>query len=346
WFVRDRQEGGSGGPFYRSLLNQGGATNQELTYIVNYAEAQTEDYRTGILNHYTLVVNNGQTPPSDSDINTSWFANMGLKGYVADNRRGRVAGVSIRNMNNDYTYTVGFANRAAQYWTGVNPASGYFSSDNMLPGTYQMTVYKNELAVESQTVSVSAGNTTILNTISINNDPGNDNVIWRIGKWDGSPQEFLNGGLLTFMHPSDPRMAPWDPSNFIVGTSNTQSFPAYIWKDINNSHIIYFKLNNAQRAVPHTVRIGITIAYANGRPKISMNNWTSSNPSPRAQPRTRSLTVGTYRGNNTTYEFNVPASAWANAGQWNRLEVTVISGSGLGGYLSAGVSVDSIDLLK
>ncbi len=346
WFVRDNQEGGSGGPFYRSLLNQGGSTNQEITYIVNYAEAQTEAYRTGILNHYTMVVNNGQTPPPDSNIDTSWFANMGLKGYIAESRRGRVAAVSIRNMNNDYVYTVGFANSRAQYWTAVNPSSGYFSSDNMLPGTYQMTIYKNELAVETQTVSVSAGNTTILSSITINHDPGNDNVIWRIGKWDGSPQEFLNGRLVTSMHPSDPRMAPWDPSNFIVGTSNTQSFPAYIWKDINNGHVIYFKLNDAQRAAPHKVRIGITIAYANGRPKISMNNWTSSNPSPSTQPRTRSLTVGTYRGNNTMYEFNVPASAWADAGQWNRLEVNVISGSGLGGFLSAGVSIDSIDLVN
>ena len=346
WIVRDNQEGSSGGPFYRSLLNQGGSTDQEITYIVNYAEAQTEDYRTGILNHYTLVVNDGETPPSDSDIDTSWFANMGLTGYVADSNRGRVAGVAINNMNSDYTYTVGFANSSAQYWASADASSGYFSSDNMLPGTYTMTIYKNELAVESQSVTVSAGDTTILNTITINDDPGNDSVIWRIGKWDGSPQEFLNGDLLTTMHPSDPRMAEWDTGNFIVGTSNTKSFPAYIWKDINNSHIIYFKLSDAQRASAHTLRIGITIAYANGRPKVSVNDWTSSNPSPSTQPSTRSLTVGTYRGNNTTFEYTIPASAWADSGEWNTLKVTVISGSGLSDYLSAGVSIDSIDLLN
>jgi rhamnogalacturonan endolyase len=46
WMVRDNNEGNSGGPFYRSLLNQATATNQEITYIVNYGEAQTETLRT------------------------------------------------------------------------------------------------------------------------------------------------------------------------------------------------------------------------------------------------------------------------------------------------------------
>ncbi|MET0981961.1 MAG: rhamnogalacturonan lyase B N-terminal domain-containing protein [Telluria sp.] len=36
WIVRDNQEGGSGGPFYRSLLNQITSTTNEITYIVNY----------------------------------------------------------------------------------------------------------------------------------------------------------------------------------------------------------------------------------------------------------------------------------------------------------------------
>jgi rhamnogalacturonan endolyase len=40
WMVRDNNEGGSSGPFYRSLLNQCG-TDQEITYIINYGEAQT-----------------------------------------------------------------------------------------------------------------------------------------------------------------------------------------------------------------------------------------------------------------------------------------------------------------
>ncbi|MDW6001303.1 rhamnogalacturonan lyase B N-terminal domain-containing protein [Vibrio mangrovi] len=346
WLVRGSQEGGSGGPFYRSLLNQATTTDQEITYIVNYGEAQTEAFRTGILNHYTMVINSGQEPPADGDINLSWFSQMGLRGYVAESNRGKVAGVGITGRDSNYEYTVGFANNRAQYWATANPASGYFSRDNMLPGTYTMTTYKNELAVNTQTVTVNAGQTTVLHSYEITGDPSSDNAIWRIGDWDGTPREFLNGDKLTTMHPSDVRMADWNPSNFIVGSTQASAFPAYMWKDINNDHVIYFRLSNEQRAKAHRVRIGITVAYSGGRPKISVNNWTSSNPSPSSQPKTRTLTVGTYRGNNTTYTFDVPASAWASGNDWNRLTVTAISGSGMSGFLSAGYSIDSIDLLN
>ncbi len=344
WIVRDNQEGGSGGPFYRSLINQCN-TDQEITYIVNYGEAQTEAFRTGILNTYTFVATNGGTP--STSIDTSWFANMGLSGYVAPSGRGRVAGVGISGRDTNFDYTVGFANSTAQYWTSADASSGYFSCSGMRPGTYTMTTYKNELAVDTRTVNVAAGGTTILNSFTITGDPSADSAIWRIGDWDGSPQEFLNGDKLTNMHPSDPRISTWDPSNYIVGYGSASQFPAYIWKDINNDHIIYFKLSSAQLASSHKVRIGITCAFSSGRPKISVNGWTASNPSPSTQPSTRTLTVGTYRGNNTTYTFDVPASAWqTNPDSWNVLTLTTISGSGLADYLSAGISIDSVDLLN
>ena len=62
WVVRDNNEGNSGGPFYRSLLNQATSTNQELTYIINYGEGQTEPFRPGILNTCLLY-----TSPSPRD---------------------------------------------------------------------------------------------------------------------------------------------------------------------------------------------------------------------------------------------------------------------------------------
>jgi rhamnogalacturonan endolyase len=62
WIVRDNNEGNSGGPFYRSLLNQATATDQEITYIINYGEGQTEPLRTKILNTYTMVFNDGTAP--------------------------------------------------------------------------------------------------------------------------------------------------------------------------------------------------------------------------------------------------------------------------------------------
>ncbi len=343
WVVRDDQEGGSGGPFYRSLLNQGTSTDQELTYIVNYGQAQTEAFRPGILNTYTLVVNAGQDPGS---VDTSWFANMSLTGYVAAASRGRVAGVGINNRDSSFDYTVGFANSTAQYWVDADASSGYFSRSNMLPGTYTMTTYKNELAVDSRSVNVTAGGVTVLNSFSISGDPDDSSAIWRIGSWDGSPQELLNGDKLTTMHPSDVRLSDWDPANFIIGTNSASDFPAYMWKDINNDHIIYFKLNSTQLAAAHTLRIGITCAFAGGRPKISVNSWSSSNPAASSQPSTRNLTTGSYRCNNTSFSFDVPASAWqTSTSDWNILTVTVISGTTSTGYLSPSISIDAIDLL-
>lgn len=343
WVVRDNHEGDSGGPFYRSLLNQKTTTDQEITYIINYGEAQTEAFRTGILNSYTLVATSGGTP--STSIDKAWFSNMGLSGYVAPSGRGRVTGVGIGGRDTNYTYTVGFANSKAQYWADAAASNGYFNSTDMLPGTYTMTTYKNELAVDTRSVTVTAGQATVLNSYAIANDPGATSVIWRIGKWDGSPQEFLNGNSLTTMHPSDTRISTWNPSNFIVGTSGTTGFPAYIWTDVNNARVIYFKLTAAQLAAAHTLRIGITAAHANGRPKVSVNGWTSANPSASTQPGTRTLTVGTYRGNNTTYSFTIPASAWqTNPSTWNTLVINTISGSGGDGFLSAGISVDAIDL--
>jgi len=126
WVVRDNHEGDSGGPFYRSLLNQCTSSNQEITYIVNYGEAQTEAYRTGILNSYTLVATTGAAPGS---VDTSWFSGMGLAGYVDASARGRVTGVGINGRDTNYTYTVGFSNSTAQYWTTAAASSARISAN-------------------------------------------------------------------------------------------------------------------------------------------------------------------------------------------------------------------------
>lgn len=64
-----------------------------------------------------------------------------------------------------------------------------------------MTIYKNELAVYTTDVTVTAGGTKILNSITITDDPSDNDVTWRIGDWDGTPLEFKNGSLMTKMHP-------------------------------------------------------------------------------------------------------------------------------------------------
>jgi rhamnogalacturonan endolyase len=339
WFYRDNNEGNSGGPFYRSLLNQITSTNNELTYIVNYGEGQTEAFRLGVLNSYTLMFTGGGAPSAPD---TSWFSVMGLDGYVAAAGRGAVAGVGLAGTDPAYAYTVGFSNATAQYWTTANLANrGFFKATGMRPGSYTLTVYKNELAVYTGSVNVTAGGTTALNTITLS-DPSSTAALWRIGNWDGTPAEFLNGGRLTTMHPSDSRMSSWLPSTFVVGTSTAAAgFPAYQWKDVNNARVITFTLTSAQ-VQNLTLRLGTTEDFNGARPQISVNGWTSAIPA--APPKgSRNMTVGTYRGVNRLYSFAIPASALV-AGT-NTLVINAVSGTSGTAYLSPGFSYDAVDLI-
>ena len=344
--VRSNQEGGSGGPFYRCLINQCG-DQQELYEILNYGEAQTEPFRLGILNGpYTLVFTNGGPPPA---LDTSWVGSMGLVGYVAPAGRGSVTASTILNRDTGYAYTVGFSNATAQYWTQAAAANGAFNMSGMIPGTYTMRLYKGELAVHIGSVVVNAGGTTALGSITIasspaTGDPSSVVPLWRIGNWDGTPNEFLNADRVTTMHPSDVRLSPWNPGTYVVGASSPATgIPCYQWKDVNSSQAVQFNLTAAQ-LVASTIKVGITVAFEGARPKISVNAWSSGNPSPSSQPDTRTLTVGTYRGNNSTYTFAVPASALI-AGT-NTLWVFPISGSGASGFLSAGYSLDCIEMYQ
>ncbi|WP_405883416.1 polysaccharide lyase family protein [Streptomyces sp. NBC_01136] len=351
WIVRSNHEKASGGPFYRSLLRHQSADGGGLYEILYYGENQTEDQRFGLQGPYVIAFTDGGTPSSSlyaANLTTSWADSLGISGYVAAGGRGKVAGVGISGRNTTQAYTVGLANSAAQYWGSARVSDGYYSIAGVLPGTYTLTVFKGELAVYTASVTVTAGATTTLNTITIpsSNDPDNASAIWRIGTWDGTPSGFKNADLMTYAHPSDPRAAAWT-GNVVIGSGNeAASFPAYIWKDVNSGLLVYFKLTAAQAAAAHTLRIGVTTAYANGRPRVTVNDWVSAIPSPPTQPSTRSLTVGSYRGNNNTFTYSVPAGAWlTDTSQYNVLKIDVVSGSGTTAYLSAGTSIDALDLL-
>ncbi|MET7699526.1 rhamnogalacturonan lyase B N-terminal domain-containing protein [Streptomyces sp. NPDC005485] len=352
WMVRSNHEKASGGPFYRSLLRHQSADGGGLYEILYYGENQTESQRFGLQGPYVIAFTDGGAPSSSlfhGSLTTSWADSLGISGYVASGGRGKVAGVGISGRDTAYAYTVGIANSAAQYWASARSSDGWFSIAGVLPGTYTLTVFKGELAVHTMSVTVTAGGTTTLNTIAIpsSNDPSNASAIWRIGNWDGTPSGFKNADLMTYAHPSDPRAAAWT-GNVVIGSgSETSAFPAYIWKDVNSGLLVYFKLTAAQAAAAHTLRIGVTTAYANGRPQVVVNDaWTSPIPSPPTQPSTRSLTVGSYRGNNYTFTYSVPASAWlTDTSQYNVLKINVVSGSGTTSYLSAGTAIDALDLL-
>ncbi|MFF4133478.1 rhamnogalacturonan lyase B N-terminal domain-containing protein [Streptomyces mirabilis] len=352
WIVRSNHEKASGGPFYRSLLRHQSADGGGLYEILYYGENQTESERFGLQGPYVIAFTDGGAPSSSlyaGNLTTSWADSLGISGYTAASGRGRVAGVGISGRDTAYAYTVGLANSAAQYWGSARASDGYFSVVGVLPGSYTLTVFKGELAVYTTSVTVTAGGTTTLNSIAIpsSNDPSKASAIWRIGAWDGTPSGFKNADLMTYAHPSDVRAASWT-GNVVVGSgTETSAFPCYLWKDVNSGIIVYFKLTAAQAAAAHTLRIGVTTAYANGRPQIVVNDtWTSAVPSPPAQPSTRSLTVGSYRGNNYTFTYSVPASAWlTDTTAYNTLKIYVASGSGSTSFLSAGTSIDAVDLL-
>jgi rhamnogalacturonan endolyase len=100
------------------------------------------------------------------------------------------------------------------------------------------------------------------------------------------------------------------------------------------------------------VRIGVTTGQAGARPQISVNNWNSGyigsqsgDVFPPGQPSTRTMTVGTYRARNITYDYVVPASALV-AGT-NTLKISVVSGStSTSKWLTPAFSFDAIDLIK
>ncbi|GAK41575.1 rhamnogalacturonan lyase B N-terminal domain-containing protein [Paenibacillus urinalis] len=331
------REKSSGGPFFRDIQFQSGGDTEIYNYM-NSGHAQTENWRMGLHGPYALVFTTGSTPAVPD---FSWMSGLNLQGWVSS--RGNVVLNGLSGMDSAYTYTIGFANSNAQYWATAS-SSGSASKYGMIPGTYTMTVYKGELAVYTENVTVNANATTTVNTRTINNDPSAASAIWRIGNWDGTPRELLNGQTIPVRHPSDSRNPSWGPVTYAVGGA-TNKFPAIQFRGENSPTTVTFNLNSSQAASAHVLKIGITAAYNNGRPSVTINGNTLSNPAASSQPNSRSFTIGTYRGNNATFTWNIPASYFNNGA--NTLTITPISGSSdLGNWLSAGWVYDAVELLN
>lgn len=331
------RETSSGGPFFRDIQFQL-TTDAEIYNYMNSGHEQTEDFRMGLHGPYAYIFTTGDVP---SEPDYSFMSSLNLKGWVSS--RGKVVLNGLSNMNSDYTYTIGFANSDAQYWTEAS-SSGKATCADMKPGTYTMTVYKGELEVYTEEgITVSAGKTTTLNTRTITDDPGNTSILWRVGKWDGKPTEFLNGNTITVRHPSDSRNASWGPVTYAAG-NKTNTFPALQARLLNTPTTITFNLTAAQ-IKERQLNIGITAAYNSGRPLVTINGNTLKTPSASTQPKSRSFTIGTYRGNNTTFSWDIPASYFVEG--TNTITINVASGSSdLGTYLSAGFVYDCVELTK
>ncbi|MBR7838132.1 twin-arginine translocation signal domain-containing protein [Actinospica durhamensis] len=330
------RESSSGGPFFRDIEQQGTSDSIQVYNYLWSGHNDTEAQRLDVLyGPYAVIVTDGSTP-SAPDL--SFLDTLGFEGTVSAAGRGYVVGKAI-GVAAGTTPMIGWANTTAQYWAAP-ASSGDFSSPAMKPGTYTQTLYQGELGVATRSVTVTAGATTT----GQNLDSGwytPASPVFQIGTWDGAPTGFKNFANLTLMHPSDARDASWGPVTYTVGGSQSADFPSYQWKDVNNPTTVAFTLTSSQIAA-RTVRIGITAAYAGGRPQITVNGWTSSAPSSSTQPSSRSLTIGTYRGENTLYTYSVPASAFV-AGT-NTMVITAISGSSGTGYLSPGYSYDCVDM--
>ena len=335
WMVFGNRESSSGGPFFRDIENQSG-DDQEIYNYMNSGHNQTEAYRLNVLHGpYALVFTDG-TPPT-LPIDFSWMGNLGLNGWVSPTDRGAVSGTA-NGIPAGFQTVLGFANSSAQYWTTA-AADGSYTSSGMKPGAYTATLYKGELEVATAPVTVSAGTTTTLNLTSTEPTPS---TIFRIGDWDGTPAGLMNADKIVMMHPQDVRNTPWDVTTYTVGVDNPIKFPAIQFRGQNSPTTIKFNLAPNQ-ITNLTLRIGITCAYNNGRPQITVNSFTSGQPAASTQPNSRSFTLGTYRGNNALFTYSIPASALV-AGT-NTMTINPISGStDISQWLSAGWVYDAVEL--
>jgi rhamnogalacturonan endolyase len=340
FMVYGNRESSSGGPFFRDIQTQSGSAVELYNYM-NSGHNQTGHWRLGVLHGpYALCFTDGGKPQRPD---MRFLDGLGLAGYVSESGRGSVSIAEIQSLDRNHRYTVAFDNPKAQYWTDVDPATGGALRAGMKPGSYMMTVFKGELDVHKEDVEVTAGGECRIEKIHIKDDPSLVPAVWRIGSWDGTPLEFRNGANITRMHPSDKRQRSWVPGTFRIGTHRNENFPACQWGAIGSAEI-HFNLTKEQIA-DHVIRIGITAAFAAGRPMIQVNSWKPRNlPSPSSQPDSRSITIGTYRGNNAMYAQDVPASAFV-AGR-NVLRVHSISGQNGGGFLSPGYAFDCIDMCR
>jgi rhamnogalacturonan endolyase len=346
WSVFDTRESSSGGPFYRDIENQGdgAGSDQEVYNYMNSGHEEPEAWRLGGLLYgpYAMVFTTGAPPTLPIDYSWIETGGLNLTGWVSATNRGAVAGVAS-GIPAGFQGVVGFANTNAQYWVVVS-SNGTYTTSLTKPGVYTATLYKGELGVATASVTVNAGQTNTLNLASTETTP---NYIFKIGDWDGTPAGFLNANNIVNMHPQDIRNTSasgtnWGPIMFKVGTDPVGNFPAIQMRATNSPTTILFNLSAGQLTTL-ALHIGMTCAYNNGRPQVTINGHTLSYPGASAQPNSRSFTTGTWRGNNVNETYTFPSGDLVS-GQ-NTLTITPVSGNAdLGPWLSAGWVYDAVEL--
>jgi rhamnogalacturonan endolyase len=332
------------GPFFRDINNQCTTAN-ELTFYMFSDHTRTEDYRYGFHGPYALVFTDG-TAPSTSDVDFDFFQDLGLTGFITEAKRGTLSG-TITDDNDvlgSSDVVVGFSNTQVQYWASVDSSATTFTSPLMRAGRYNATIYKNQLAVSSDSVLITAGGTKT-QTLDVTYDLASD-YIWRIGEWDGTPDGFLNAANIHTMHPSDSRLDTWvDSLTFTPGTDDDSTFPMAMFRAVNDPITLSFTLTSAQASEARTLKIGLTLAQSSGRCSVTVNtDWTAAVPATVAVS-TRGVTRGVTLGNYKLYEYTIPSSALVTG--TNEIELSIASGSTDPSekWLSASVVFDALELV-
>ncbi|PYH87404.1 hypothetical protein BO71DRAFT_454697 [Aspergillus ellipticus CBS 707.79] len=311
--ILNQYESSSGGPFHRDINSNNGGSYNALYWYMNSGHVQTESYRMGLHGPYSMYFSRSGTP--STDIDTSFFADLDIEGYVADSGRGTVTGTAS-GADSSLDWAIHWYNDDAQYWTYT---TGSFTSPRMKPGTYTMVYYQGEYVVAQTSVTVTAGAST---SKSISGSVSTGTAIFKIGEWDGQPTGFGNAANQLRMHPSDSRMSTWG-SSYTVGSALT-GFPMAIFKSVNSPVTITFTATSAQTGAA-TLRIGTTLSFAGGAAS------SHTRPPPRRNLNSRGVTRGAYRGYGEVYDVTLPSG-------------TVVAGTNT--FLSPNFIFDCVELFQ
>ncbi|KAK4449566.1 carbon-oxygen lyase [Podospora aff. communis PSN243] len=332
-----QQESSSGGPFFRDINTNNAGASTNLYNYMNSGHTQTEPYRMGLHGPYIMTFSRSGIP-SVRTADVSFFAELGITGFVPNSARGTVSGTAS-GVAAGMQGVVHWFNPTAQYWTRT-ASNGGFVSPLMKPGTYTMVLYQTEFKIAQSTVSVGAGGRTTAN-IAGAVQPVNRRTLWQIGAYDGQPTGFRNADKILRMHPSDSRMAHWGPLTYTVGSSPLSDFPMALFQSVNNPVTIRFNLGQAVSGQA-TLRIATTLAFAGSRPQVVVNGWTGPAPPAPAKIDSRGLTRGAYRGHGEVYDVVIPAGRLLQ-GQ-NTVEIRSISGSSGATFLGPNFIFDAVEL--
>jgi rhamnogalacturonan endolyase len=326
-------EGSSGGPFFRDINSNNAGDSTNLYFYMNSGHVQTEKFRMGLHGPYAMAFSRSGVSEGGTKMDTSFFKDLGITGYVADSGRGKVTGTAT-GVGSSFQRVLHWYNDAAQYWVYADSA-GKFTSPAMKPGTYTQVLYQGEFKVKASTVTVTAGGTA---TANIAADTETKTSVWRIGEWDGQPKGFRNAANQLRMHPSDSRMASWGPLTYTVGSSKLDSVPMALVKEMNPFTI---KFNGNAGS---TLRVGTTLSFAGCRPAVVVNSWNAPTPASPTKIDSRGFTRGAYRGFGEVYNFAIPAGTLVSG--TNTITVSCTSGSSGASFLAPNIILDAIELFK